>query len=86
MGENEYKRIYSNHETLSGPVVVVRNAMFPCMAVRASQLRSATGRAARAVLARAGAMSLVRHLHRGHTRFGRRRSSDEPVAVEGQAP
>ncbi len=82
-GENEYKRIYSNHETLSGPVVIVRNAMFPCMAVRASQLRSATGRAARAMLARTGAMSLVRHLHRGHVRIGRTRSPEAPVTVEG---
>lgn len=81
-GENEYKRIYANYETLSGPIVIVRNAILPCMAVRASQLRSAVGRAARAMLARAGAMSLIRHLHRGHTRLGRTGSPEAPVTAE----
>lgn len=79
-GENEYKRIYSNHETLSGPIMIVRNALLPCMAVRASQLRSAVGRAARVALSRAGAMSLLRHLHRGHTRLGKTGSSEAPAS------
>lgn len=85
-GENEYKRIYANHETLSGPIVIVRNAILPCMAVRASQLRSAVGRSARAMLATAGAMSVIRHLHRGHTRLGKAGSSESSAPPASATP
>lgn len=84
-GDNEYKRIYANHQTTSGPLVVVRNAVVPCAAVRAAQLRSATGRAARTLLAKAGVMSLIRHLHRGHVQLGKNKpTSDSAPAAETQ--
>lgn len=84
-GDNEYKRIYANHQTLSGPLVVVRNAVVPCMTVRAAQLRSAVGRTTRTVLTRAGVMSLIRHLHRGHLRLGKQRPTEAATpAADGQ--
>jgi hypothetical protein len=67
-GDSEYKRIFANHQTLSGPVVLVRQALWPLAQVRAAQLRSMTGRGMRKLLAKAKILPRLRHIHRG---FGR---------------
>lgn len=65
-GDGESKRMFANHQTLSGPVVLVRKTLLPMTLVRMTQCRSLLGRAARAALAKAGVLPVLRHLHRGH--------------------
>lgn len=64
-GDSEYKRMFANHETQSGPVVLVRRSVRALTAWRLTQWRSSIGRGVRRVLARAGVLTLLRHLHRG---------------------
>ena len=64
-GDSEYKRMFANHETQSGPVVLVRRSVRAMMAWRLMQWRSTIGRGARRVLSKVGVLSLLRHLHRG---------------------
>lgn len=64
-GDSEYKRMFANHETQSGPVVLVRRSSRALTAWRLTQLRCGIGRGARRILGKAGVLSLLRHLHRG---------------------
>ena len=64
-GDSEYKRMFANHETQSGPVVLVRRSVRAMMAWRLMQWRSTIGRGGRRVLSKVGVLSLLRHLHRG---------------------
>ena len=64
-GDSEYKRMFANHETRSGPVVLVRRSIRALTAWRLMQWRSSLGRGIRRVLSKAGMLSLLRHLHRG---------------------
>ncbi len=64
-GDSEYKRMFANHETQSGPVVLVRRSIRALTAWRLMQVRSSIGRGVRRVLAKVGVLSLLRHLQRG---------------------
>ena len=64
-GDSEYKRIFANHETQSGPVVLVRRSLRALTAWRLTQWRSGIGRGVRRALSKVGVLTLLRHLHRG---------------------
>ncbi len=65
-GDNEYKRIYSNHETLTGPVVLARRSARTISALVGNRLMLSVGKQARWALSQLGALSRLRHLRRGH--------------------
>jgi hypothetical protein len=65
-GDSEYKRIYGNHETFSGPVLLARKSPRTVAAFTANRLRNLAGAYSRWMLERFGALSHLRHLRRGH--------------------
>jgi len=65
-GDSEYKRIYANHQTTSGPLALVRQGPLPLALMSLFRARSLAGRAARRTLEKLGILSTIRHLYRGH--------------------
>lgn len=63
-GHSEYKEMFANHQTLSGPMVLVRRALRPMAIMRLDQTSRFLARSSRAVLKRLGVLSLLRQLHR----------------------
>ena len=63
-GDADYKRVFANHRTTSGPVLVVRRALRPMLAVRLSRARSRLSRSLRAAADRLGVREVLRRLYR----------------------
>ncbi len=63
-GDSEYKRVFGNQQTMSGPVVMVRRALYPMGVAWLEQARRMMGGGVRASLNRLGLLSSVRRLSR----------------------
>jgi hypothetical protein len=69
-GDSEYKKMFSNHETRSGPVALVRRSVAPMTAMLMLRARSGAARFARQALGKTGLLSPLRHFYRGHRSAG----------------
>lgn len=66
-GDSEYKRIFANYQTTSGPVVLIPRRLRPLALMALTQVRHRSGRLARDILDRLRILSAIRHIHRGHS-------------------
>jgi CelD/BcsL family acetyltransferase involved in cellulose biosynthesis len=63
-GDNVYKQVFGNHQTLSGPVLVSRRAWRPSLVIWSQRMRSKAGQVLRAGLRHSGGITTVRRLYR----------------------
>src|SRR5262249_52303843 len=63
-GDNEYKRVFGNQQTMSGPALLVRRAWRPMAVAWLSRVRHRVGQRLRGGLLRVGLLSTVRKLLR----------------------
>jgi hypothetical protein len=63
-GDNEYKRLFGNHQSMSGPVILARRASYPLAAARFERMRREMGRMVREQARRMGILPALRRLAR----------------------